>query len=81
MKLLIAVGLVIGLTGCSNVYHIKTGHYTEQDGVTYERQYWVIQTDPECTGSCLNPGVSEGAYDYKYHKDSKTGEFTLEYAR
>lgn len=54
MRYAVLVMLLSLLGGCSNIHHVKTGHFTkDEDGVTYERQYWIIQTEPKCVGSCL----------------------------
>lgn len=60
--------LIISVAGCSNVHHVKTGHYTVHDGVTYERQYWVIQTEPRCVGSCLEQPPKSQHYNYMKRK-------------
>ena len=54
MKSLLVVLPMMWLAGCGNVQHLKSGHVSTVNGDQYERQYWVIQTEPKCTGSCLD---------------------------
>lgn len=69
MKTLLIFLPIMFLAGCGNVHHLKSGHLSTVDGVQYERQYWVIETEPKCTGSCLDtPSTQRGKLFDEYYQ-------------
>lgn len=67
MKTVLVLAISVFLAACDNIHFIKTGHFKEVDGVKYERQYVVIQTEPVCQGSCLEPPADRSGQLFDDH--------------